>query len=136
MNLLNKSAEKIYRGSFRWLSIAVGVNASLLAYSLVTGDSSTPPEVRIADTIFLALSIGLIPLCLRRNRGSLFGALLLGFLLIPHVIGDLDFMVAAEGTLEGLSSTLPELAYFAAFTIFAFIQTLSAYGAILLRKVT
>jgi len=130
MSSMSKSAKRVYKNSFRWLAVAVVINAFLLAYGLVAGDSSTPPEVTIADIMFLGLSISLLPFCVRRNKWGLFGTLILGFLLILRSVGDPDFEEAFEEPL----SRLPELAYFALFTIFSFVQTLSAHGAIILRK--
>lgn len=123
-------ARKIYRNSFRWLTSALVINAFLLTYGLVSGDGSTPSEVVIADAVFLGFSIMLIPLSLKRSRWALGGSLFLGIILLLRSIGDPDFEAAFEEPL----STIPELAYLVTFTAFSFIQTLSSYGAFVLRR--
>jgi hypothetical protein len=125
---------RIYRGSFRWVIGGLVLNVLLLGYGLVVSGSSTPPEVVTADIVFLGLSVGMLVLFAARSKWGLFGALILGFIFLLRSIGDPDFMEAAEMMTEEPLSMIPQLAHSAAFVVFSFVQTLSAYAVIILRR--
>ncbi len=124
------TAERIYASSFLWLAGAMAINALLLALGLVLGDGSTPPEVVGADIGFLTVTIILVPFVVRRTRLALYGALALGLALVMRTIGDPDLGAA----FEDIGARVFEAGYFALFVSFAFVQTLSAYGAVVLRR--
>jgi hypothetical protein len=109
--------------------IALLANAFLLVYGDLS-DVYTPQEAVIADWVFAILALIAIPFYFRRSGIGFTAGLVLGLLFTLRIAGDPDFMAAVEQ----MPATVGEVSYFAVAVFFSFMQLLSSYGALVLKR--